>query len=104
LEVYFGIRPFEAYGLFFDKDGTLVDLHHQSSTLMDKRVEKFWPIIPKKKKNSGALSAGLLAMTLMVDGPPLISCAASWRTYRLKAATQAHFPKILTTIINNLST
>lgn len=40
MQIYFGTQVFEAQGLFFDKDGTLVDLHHQYSTLMDKRAEK----------------------------------------------------------------
>jgi phosphoglycolate phosphatase len=40
LRISFGPLQFEAEGLFFDKDGTLVDLHHQYSTLMEKRVEK----------------------------------------------------------------
>ncbi|MBP1720243.1 MAG: putative phosphoglycolate phosphatase [Deltaproteobacteria bacterium] len=40
MKIFFGSRLFETRGLFFDKDGTLVDLHHQYSTLMDKRAEK----------------------------------------------------------------
>jgi phosphoglycolate phosphatase len=39
LQVSFGSRTFEASGLFFDKDGTLVDFHHQYATLMEKRCE-----------------------------------------------------------------
>ncbi|MGA2958183.1 MAG: HAD family hydrolase [Thermodesulfobacteriota bacterium] len=50
LRIYFGTRLFEAQGLFFDKDGTLVDLHHQYSTLMDKRVEKILDHHPGKKE------------------------------------------------------
>ncbi len=49
LQIYFGTRPFETQGLFFDKDGTLVDLHHQYSTLMDKRLEKILARYPQEE-------------------------------------------------------
>ena len=48
MQIYFGKQPFEAQGLFFDKDGTLVDLHHQYSTLMDKRAEKILARYPQE--------------------------------------------------------
>jgi phosphoglycolate phosphatase len=48
VQMYFGSRPFAARGLFFDKDGTLVDLHHQYSTLMDKRAEKILSRYPRE--------------------------------------------------------
>jgi phosphoglycolate phosphatase len=48
VQIYFGSRPFVTRGLFFDKDGTLVDLHHQYSTLMDKRVEKILSRYPQE--------------------------------------------------------
>jgi phosphoglycolate phosphatase len=56
LQVNFGTRLFETQGVFFDKDGTLVDLHHQYSTLMDRRVEKILAHHPKEKEGlRGAL-------------------------------------------------
>jgi len=48
VQIYFGKRTFEAQGLFFDKDGTLVDLHHQYSTRMDKRTEKILARYPQE--------------------------------------------------------
>jgi HAD superfamily hydrolase (TIGR01549 family) len=48
LQIYFGKTLFDAQGLFFDKDGTLVDLHHQYSTLMDKRIEKILARFPQE--------------------------------------------------------
>ena len=48
MQIFFGKQPFEAEGLFFDKDGTLVDLHHQYSTLMDKRLEKILARYPQE--------------------------------------------------------
>lgn len=56
LQIYFGTRPYETQGLFFDKDGTLVDLHHQYSTLMDKRVEKILARYPQEDGFRRALS------------------------------------------------
>jgi phosphoglycolate phosphatase len=56
LRIYFGTRHFEAQGLFFDKDGTLVDLHHQYSTLMDKRLEKILARHPQDDEFQRALS------------------------------------------------
>jgi phosphoglycolate phosphatase len=56
LRIYFGTRLFEAQGLFFDKDGTLVDLHHQYSTLMDKRLEKILAHHPQDDRFRRALS------------------------------------------------
>ncbi len=47
VRVFFNSFAFEAEALFFDKDGTLVDLHHQYATLMDKRVEKILACYPE---------------------------------------------------------
>ncbi len=48
MRIFFDSVAFEARALFFDKDGTLVDLHHQYATLMDKRVEKILARYPKE--------------------------------------------------------
>jgi phosphoglycolate phosphatase len=73
LRVSFGTRPFEAQGIFFDKDGTLVDLHHQYSTLMDKRLEKIEACHPQdgglRRALSRAVGYDADSRTIAPDGP-----------------------------------
>lgn len=42
-------RRFEASGIFFDKDGTLVDLQHQYGQLMDRRLSCILSRLEKKR-------------------------------------------------------
>jgi HAD superfamily hydrolase (TIGR01549 family) len=86
LQVCFGTQPFEAGGIFFDKDGTLVDLHHQYSTLMDKRVEKILAHHPEEKEGfrralSRAVGYDLDSRTIAPGGP--LAVATREQTLRI---------------------
>jgi len=48
-QVCIGSQIFEADGLFFDKDGPLVDFRYQYTKLMDKRIELILSKFPKNK-------------------------------------------------------
>ena len=87
LQIYFGTRLFETQGLFFDKDGTLVDLHHQYSTLMDKRVEKILARYPQEEGFRRALSRAVgydVDCRTIAPGGPL---AVATREQTLKIVT-----------------
>jgi len=56
LQIYFGTRLFNAQGLFFDKDGTLVDFHHQYASLMGKRTDL---ILSHWRENADSLRKAL---------------------------------------------
>jgi phosphoglycolate phosphatase len=87
LRIYFGTRLFEAQGLFFDKDGTLVDLHHQYSTLMDKRMEKILARHPQddgfRRALSRAVGYDVDSRTIAPGGP----LAVATREQTLKIVT-----------------
>ena len=49
MRMCFDSWEFEGKALFFDKDGTLTDLRHQYSTLMEKRLDRLLALCPVDK-------------------------------------------------------
>ncbi len=49
MRILFDAFEFEGKALFFDKDGTLTDLRHQYTTLMEKRLDRLMALCPLEK-------------------------------------------------------
>jgi len=83
LRVLFDSWEFEGAALFFDKDGTLTDLRHQYTNLMQKRLDRLsglWPFDKVEVRRAIGLAVGYEEETKTISAGGLLATATRAET------------------------